>query len=65
MIPKKTLVLGASLNPDRYSNLVLFRLSSKEIDVVAFGLKSGIVSGINIDTDLKVYQGVHTVLPFI
>ena len=53
MIPKKTLVLGASLNPDRYSNLVLFRLSSKEIDVVAFGLKSGIVSGINIDTDLR------------
>tara|TARA_B100001059_G_scaffold88937_1_gene87457 strand:- start:19 stop:384 length:366 start_codon:yes stop_codon:yes gene_type:complete len=65
MIPKKTLVLGASLNPDRYSNLVLFRLSSKEIDVVAFGLKSGIVSGINIDTDLKVYHGVHTVTLYL
>ena len=65
MVQKKTLVLGASLNPDRYSNMVLNRLSLKEIEVVAFGLKSGTVSGIYIDTDLKPYLGVHTVTLYL
>ena len=65
MIQKKTLVLGASLNPDRYSNIVLGRLSSKEIEVRAFGLKEGRVSGIDIDTDLKAYQDLHTVTLYV
>ena len=65
MIQKKTLVLGASLNPDRYSNIVLGRLSSKKIEVRAFGLKEGRVSGIDIDTDLKSYQDLHTVTLYV
>ncbi|MEJ6506363.1 MAG: CoA-binding protein [Crocinitomicaceae bacterium] len=65
MIQKKTLVLGASLNPDRYSNIVLGRLSSKEIEVTAFGLREGTVYGIDIETDLKAYQDIHTVTLYL
>ena len=38
---KKTLVLGASLNPTRYSNIAINRLVAKNIHTVAFGLKEG------------------------
>ena len=57
MIHKKTLVFGASLNPDRYSNIALNRLSSKVIEVKAFGPKKATVYGLDIDTDLKPYKG--------
>lgn len=49
---KKTLVLGASLKPNRYSNYAIQRLVENKIDVVAFGLKKGVVSGVEIDTKL-------------
>jgi len=39
MVQKKTLVFGASLNPERYSNMVYTAYLLKEIEVVAFGLK--------------------------
>ena len=49
---KKTLVLGASLKPNRYSNYAIQRLVVNNIDTVAFGLKKGTVSGVNIDTKI-------------
>lgn len=60
-----TLVLGASLNSDRYSNMAMHRLSENSIDVKAFGLKKGTVSGIEIDTDLVSYRDIHTVTLYI
>ncbi|MGY8924478.1 MAG: CoA-binding protein [Flavobacteriales bacterium] len=65
MIQKKTLVFGASLNPDRYSNIALERLSSKAIEVTAFGLKKATIYGIDIDTGLKAYQDIHTVTLYL
>ena len=65
MIQKKTLVFGASLNPDRYSNIALERLSSKAIEVIAFGLKKAKIYGIDIDTGLKAYQDIHTVTLYL
>ncbi|MBA6152914.1 CoA-binding protein [Gelidibacter maritimus] len=58
---KKTLVFGASLNPSRYSNLAIYRLTSHGHEVVAFGLKEGEVSGVKIDTELVAYNGIDTV----
>ena len=49
---KKTLVLGASLKPNRYSNYAINRLVDKQHEVVALGLKSGEVSGVTIETEL-------------
>ncbi len=58
---KKTLVFGASTNSDRYSFLAINRLVSHEHEVVAYGLRKGIVAGVNIDVELRNYQGIDTV----
>lgn len=62
---KKTLVLGASLKPNRYSNYAIQRLVANKHDVVAFGLKKGIVSGVEIDTDLLPYEDIDTVTLYL
>ena len=62
---KKTLVLGASLKPERYSNFVIRKLVGQGFDVVAFGLKSGKVAGIPIETNLIQYKDLHTVTVYI
>lgn len=58
---KKTLVFGASLNLSRYSNMALHKLVEHGHDVVAFGLKEGIVEGVQIDTTLKPYKVIDTI----
>ena len=45
---KRTLVLGASENPDRYSNMAIRKLKTKGHPVVAVGYKEGQVEGISI-----------------
>ncbi|AUS07235.1 CoA-binding protein [Pseudotamlana carrageenivorans] len=62
---KKTLVIGASLKSNRYSYLALQRLSAKSVEVVAFGLKKGVVSGVEIDTQLVPYKNIHTVTLYL
>ena len=62
---KKTLVLGASLKPNRYSNYAIQRLVANKFDAVAFGLKQGEVSGIKIDTELKLHENSHTVTLYL
>ena len=61
----RTLVLGASLKPNRYSNLAKHKLVNYEVDVVAYGLKEGEISGIIIDTELKFYEDIGTVTHYI
>ena len=62
---KKTLVLGASLNPTRYSNIAINKLVAKNISTVAFGLREGDVANVGIDTDLKDYQNIDTVTLYL
>ncbi|WP_298556693.1 CoA-binding protein [uncultured Algibacter sp.] len=62
---KKTLVLGASLKPNRYSNYAVQRLAANNIETVAFGLRAGDVSGINIDTELLPYKDINTVTLYL
>ncbi len=62
---KKTLVLGASTNPDRYSNIAIHRLVNNSITVVAVGLKTGIVAGIPIETEKILFEGIHTVTLYV
>ncbi|WP_335966353.1 CoA-binding protein [Galbibacter sp. PAP.153] len=57
----KTLVMGASLKPSRYSNIAVNRLVSSSKEVVAYGLKAGNVAGVEIDTELKNYTDIDTV----
>lgn len=62
---KKTLVLGASLNPTRYSNLAIKRLVSHDQPAVAVGLRKGEVNGVSINNELEDFEGVHTVTLYL
>jgi len=45
---KKTVVLGASANPARYSYLAVVSLSEKGHEVIPVGKKSGTINGVHI-----------------
>jgi hypothetical protein len=62
---KKTLVLGASNNPARYSNMAIEKLVKYEQPVVAIGLRSGAVAGITILTGKPALDDIHTVTMYI
>jgi len=65
MEKKKTLVLGASTNPSRYSNMAINRLVTYDQPVVALGLRKGEVAGISIATELEDFQEVDTVTLYL
>ncbi len=58
---KKTLVLGASDNPSRYSYLAINRLRAKGHPVVAIGRKKVKVFDVDVDTEKKPLQDIDTV----
>ena len=62
---KKTLVLGASLKPIRYSYMAINRLVQKRQPVVAIGLRGGEVAGVTIDTGFPDYEDVDTVTLYL
>ena len=65
MTQKKTLVLGASLNPSRYSNIAINRLVRYNQPVEAVGLKKGVVSGIDINTEREDFKNIDTVTLYL
>lgn len=64
---KKTLVMGASLNPERYSNIALKMLSQRGVETVGFGPKDGEVYGIRVFSDMEVIkqQEIDTVTLYV
>lgn len=62
---KKTLVLGASDNPSRYSYLAVKRLRSHHHPVVAIGRKKTVVDDVTIDTEKKIFADVDTVTLYL
>jgi hypothetical protein len=62
---KKTLVLGASDNPQRYSYLAVNRLRSKGHPVVAIGKKPAKVGDVDVDTEKKAFPEVDTVTLYL
>lgn len=65
MPAKKTLVLGASENPQRYSYLAVKKLLSHGQPVIAIGKKAGEVHGIKISTEQKAEDAVDTVALYL
>lgn len=61
----KTLIIGASLNPNRYSYVALQRLATHGIETVALGLKKGNVAGIDISTKAEAYEEIDTVTLYL
>lgn len=62
---KKTLVIGASDNPQRYSYLALNRLRSKGHPVEAIGRKNVTVGDVNVGTEKKEFTAVDTVTLYL
>ena len=62
---KKTLVLGASANPERTSYLAVQRLSKQQYPVIALGNKKGRIGDIEIETEKKDFPGIDTVTLYL
>lgn len=62
---KKTLVIGASTNRSRYSNIAMNRLTSKNVPTVAIGLRPGEVAGVKIETEKLPFEDIDTVTLYI
>lgn len=62
---KKTLVFGASLKFERYSNIAVDRLINKGIKTEAFGLRFGNIGGVEVNTNLGKFQDVHTITLYL
>ena len=65
MEKKRTLVLGASENPARYSNLAIQRLIGHQHPVVAIGSRKGKVASVEIGTDQEPFAGIDTVTLYL
>lgn len=65
MKKKKTLVLGASDNPARYSYLAIQRLRSHGHPVVAIGRKQTRVNDVPIEKEKKDHEEVDTVTLYL
>ncbi|PTX59016.1 hypothetical protein C8N46_11185 [Kordia periserrulae] len=61
----KTLVLGASTKPHRFSYKAVQRLVDHHHEVVAFGRKEGEINGVTIDTELNKYADIHTITLYL
>jgi hypothetical protein len=62
---KKTLVLGASLNQARYSNIVIHKLLENKHLVEAIGFKQGAVSDVVIHTEKNLFKNIHTITMYL
>lgn len=65
MNEKKTLVLGASDNPGRYSYLAVQRLRQHHHPVVALGKKQGVVNDVIITNEKRPVTGIDTVTLYL
>lgn len=62
---KKTLVIGASENPERYSNMAIHRLRNHNIDVLAIGNREGEIAGVKITKTLADFKDIDTITLYI
>ncbi len=65
MEKKKTLVIGASTNKERYSYLAVQKLNALQQPVVALGLKSGSIGNTIIETEKKPFNNIDTITLYI
>jgi predicted CoA-binding protein len=62
---KKTLVLGASANTERYSNLAVKKLQAYNHPVVAIGRRPGKIGDTTIQTDKNIIEDIDTVTLYL
>lgn len=62
---KKTLIIGASNNPDRYAYKAAERLLAHGHEIELLGVRPDVVFGKNVDTERKDYAAIDTVTLYI
>jgi len=65
MQKKKTLVIGGSENPARYSNRAIRSLRQKGFEVLALAKRKGVVLDVEIQTEFPVNENINTVTLYI
>lgn len=58
---KKSLVLGASTNPERYAYKCIVMLRKHNFETVALGRKDGIAEDVTFKTNKEIFPDIHTV----
>lgn len=61
----KTLLIGASSNPERYANMALKSLLKHGHQVVAIGVKKEVIEGVTVETEKIPFEAVHTVTLYL
>lgn len=62
---KKTLVIGASLKPDRFAHRAVLDLQGSGYPVRAIGLREGKIGRVQVETGRPAIEDVHTVTMYI
>ncbi len=62
---KKTLVIGASMRPERYSNIAVNKLNAAGHPVVALGLRAGMIGETEILTGFPDVEHIDTVTMYV
>jgi len=62
---RKTLVLGASLKAARYSNKAIHALRANDHEVIALGLRKGMVQDVKINREKYRYKFIDTVTMYL
>jgi uncharacterized protein len=65
MAAKKTLVLGVSENPERYSNLAVKKLLANNHPVIAWSKKKGTIGTTVFETEKKLFDTIDTVTLYL
>ncbi len=62
---KRTLIIGASNNPERYAYKAAERLLAHGHEIELLGLRPDVIFGKTIDTERKTYDGLDTVTLYV
>ena len=65
MVNYKTLVLGASLKPERHAFKAVLNLLRNNIDVIAMGLGEGKIGSVSITKPYVPLNNIHTVSVYL
>jgi uncharacterized protein len=61
----KTLILGATPNPDRYAYRAAISLQNKGHEIILVGIKQGQINGVTIQNGMPDVKEVHTVTLYV
>lgn len=62
---KKTLIIGATPNSDRYAYQAAHKLVEKGHEIINVGIKKGEVAGVQIESAGKAYHDIDTITLYI